>query len=179
MHWEDAAVIIDQYEEEIEAGHPELMTEREYLGDACLWLLIDADGFAIPQRREFVERLVGPTWPIDLVACRAEGRISNLATTRIIENEEKEAFRKRVDSSDAPPPQRRRFVLRTDMCSHYQTLKDAELLLKKFGVRERPAAMGKYDIWPRYQGVFVHRPVEQTRATKRCLSGKQSFSAGV
>ncbi|WP_175216793.1 SOS response-associated peptidase, partial [Achromobacter marplatensis] len=46
------------------------------------------------------------------------------------------------------------------MCSHYQTLKDAELLLKKFGVREKPAAIGKYDMWPRYQGVFVRRPVE-------------------
>ena len=46
------------------------------------------------------------------------------------------------------------------MCSHYQTLKDAELLLKKFGVREKPAAIGKYDMWPRYQGVFVRQPVE-------------------
>jgi putative SOS response-associated peptidase YedK len=46
------------------------------------------------------------------------------------------------------------------MCSHYQTLKDAELLLKKFGVREKPEAIGKYDMWPRYEGVFVRRPVE-------------------
>lgn len=46
------------------------------------------------------------------------------------------------------------------MCSHYQTLKDAELLLKKFGVRDNTAALGKYDMWPRYQGVFVRRPVE-------------------
>jgi putative SOS response-associated peptidase YedK len=46
------------------------------------------------------------------------------------------------------------------MCSHYQTLKDAELLLKKFGVRDKTAAIGKYDMWPRYQGVFVRRPVE-------------------
>jgi len=45
------------------------------------------------------------------------------------------------------------------MCSHYQTLKDAELLLQKFGVRTKPAA-GPYDMWPRYQGVFVRRPVE-------------------
>ena len=28
------------------------------------------------------------------------------------------------------------------MCSHYQTLKDAELLLKKFGVRDKPAILG-------------------------------------
>lgn len=45
------------------------------------------------------------------------------------------------------------------MCSHYQTLKDAELLPAKFGVRDRPPA-GKYDMWPRYQGVFVRRPPE-------------------
>jgi putative SOS response-associated peptidase YedK len=46
------------------------------------------------------------------------------------------------------------------MCSHYQTLKDAELLLKKFGTRDQRAAVGKYDMWPRYQGVFVRRPPE-------------------
>lgn len=45
------------------------------------------------------------------------------------------------------------------MCSHYQTLKDAELLLQKFGVRA-PSSAGKYDMWPRYEGVFVRRPVE-------------------
>ena len=45
------------------------------------------------------------------------------------------------------------------MCSHYQTLKDAELLLKKFGVRDKPAALGMYDVWPKLQGLFVRRPV--------------------
>lgn len=45
------------------------------------------------------------------------------------------------------------------MCSHYQTLKDAELLLRKFGVT-KPGVLGKYDMWPRYQGVFVRRPPE-------------------
>lgn len=35
------------------------------------------------------------------------------------------------------------------MSSHYQTLKDAELLLKKFGAPNKPAG-GKYDMWPRY-----------------------------
>ncbi len=45
------------------------------------------------------------------------------------------------------------------MCSHYQTLKDAELLLQRFGARTAPPA-GKYDMWPRYQGVFVRRPPE-------------------
>ncbi|MFY4259590.1 hypothetical protein ACOTCG_18510 [Achromobacter xylosoxidans] len=45
------------------------------------------------------------------------------------------------------------------MCSHYQTLKDAELLLKKFGAPNKPAG-GEYDMWPRRQGVFIRRPVE-------------------
>ncbi|WP_226846469.1 hypothetical protein [Achromobacter sp. 77] len=45
------------------------------------------------------------------------------------------------------------------MCSHYQTLKDAELLLKKFGVT-RPGVLGKYDMWPRYQGIFIRQPPE-------------------
>lgn len=45
------------------------------------------------------------------------------------------------------------------MCSHYQTLKDSELLLKKFGAPNKPAG-GKYDMWPRYPGVFIRRPVE-------------------
>ncbi len=34
------------------------------------------------------------------------------------------------------------------MCSHYQTLKDAELLLKKFGVREKPAAIAEDREYP-------------------------------
>ncbi|MPS81767.1 MAG: SOS response-associated peptidase [Achromobacter sp.] len=46
------------------------------------------------------------------------------------------------------------------MCSHYQTLKDAELLLKKFGVPKKPGSLGVYDMWPRRQGLFVRRPVE-------------------
>ena len=45
------------------------------------------------------------------------------------------------------------------MCSRYQTLKDAELLLKKLGA-SKPAPIGKYDMWPRYRGVFVRRTVE-------------------
>lgn len=45
------------------------------------------------------------------------------------------------------------------MCSYYQTLKDAELLLARFGVRDKPQG-GKYDMWPRYLGVFVRRPPE-------------------
>lgn len=45
------------------------------------------------------------------------------------------------------------------MCSHYQTLKDADLLLERFGARG-VAPLGKYDMWPRYEGVFVRRPPE-------------------
>jgi len=45
------------------------------------------------------------------------------------------------------------------MCSHYQTLKDAELLLKKFGAPNKPAG-AKYDMWPGYDGVIVRRPPE-------------------
>lgn len=45
------------------------------------------------------------------------------------------------------------------MCSHDHTLKDAEQLLKKFGVT-RPGILGKYDMWPRCQGVFMRRPPE-------------------
>ena len=46
------------------------------------------------------------------------------------------------------------------MCSHYQTLKDAELLLKKFAMPKKPGSLGVYDMWPRRQGLFVRRPVE-------------------
>ncbi|WP_116520141.1 SOS response-associated peptidase family protein [Achromobacter insuavis] len=45
------------------------------------------------------------------------------------------------------------------MCSHYQTLKDAELLLKKFGVHHKPAG-DEYDMWPGYLGVIARRPPE-------------------
>ncbi|WP_241130678.1 SOS response-associated peptidase [Achromobacter xylosoxidans] len=45
------------------------------------------------------------------------------------------------------------------MCSHYQTLKDAELLLKKFGAPNKPASR-EYDIWPRRRGAFIRRPIE-------------------
>lgn len=45
------------------------------------------------------------------------------------------------------------------MCSHYQALKDAELLLKKFGAPNKPAR-AQYEMWPRYAGVFIRRPME-------------------
>ena len=64
------------------------------------------------------------------------------------------------------------------MCSHYQTLKDAELLLKKFGAPNKPAG-GKYDMWPRYPGIFIRRPVEHDAlATRRCRSAKRWWGAG-
>lgn len=46
------------------------------------------------------------------------------------------------------------------MCSSFRALKNAELLLKKFGGREKPPSIGKYDMWPKYEGVFVRRPAE-------------------
>lgn len=39
-------------------------------------------------------------------------------------------------------------------CSHFQTLKNAEQLLKKFGVA-RPGALGEYDIWPRHDTIVI------------------------
>ncbi|CAB3853011.1 hypothetical protein [Achromobacter deleyi] len=45
------------------------------------------------------------------------------------------------------------------MCSHYQTLKGAELRLNRFGAPNKPTG-AKYDMWPRYSGVFIRRPVE-------------------
>ncbi len=43
------------------------------------------------------------------------------------------------------------------MCSHYQTLKDAEYLLKKFGVQP-PERLYSYDMRPGFDGLFVRRP---------------------
>lgn len=45
------------------------------------------------------------------------------------------------------------------MCSYYQVLKDAEALLKRFGPPNKRAGR-KYDMWPRYSGVFIRRPIE-------------------
>ncbi|WP_088155628.1 SOS response-associated peptidase family protein [Achromobacter xylosoxidans] len=46
------------------------------------------------------------------------------------------------------------------MCSHYQTLEDAEYLLKKFGAPEKPKAMDKDDMWPKYHGLLARKPPE-------------------
>src|SRR3546814_17958469 len=66
-------------------------------------------------------------------------------------------------------PPYRRFRESSAMCSHYQTLKDAELLLKKFGVPKKPGSLGVYDMWPRRQGLFVRRS-EERRVGKECVS---------
>lgn len=65
------------------------------------------------------------------------------------------------------------------MCSHYQTLKDAELLLKRFGVT-RSGVLGKYDMWPRYPGVFLRRPVEHSAGdeavpAREALTGRRGL----
>jgi len=53
-------------------------------------------------------------------------------------------------------------------------LTDAELLLKKFGVT-RSGILGKYDMWPRYQGIFVRRP-PQHDAGDEAVPGVESQS---
>ena len=45
------------------------------------------------------------------------------------------------------------------MCSHYQAVKNAERLRKYFDAH-RPAVELPADMWPRYQGLFIRRPVE-------------------
>ena len=61
------------------------------------------------------------------------------------------------------------------MCSHYQTLKDAELLLGS--ARPTPAG-GKYDMWPRYPGIFIRRPVEHDAGDEAVRSAKRWWGAG-
>lgn len=45
------------------------------------------------------------------------------------------------------------------MCSHYQAIKEAERLRRRFGVTP-PPDLGKYDVWPGYGAVFIRRPAE-------------------
>jgi putative SOS response-associated peptidase YedK len=42
------------------------------------------------------------------------------------------------------------------MCSHYQSVKEREKLLKQFGV-EPPADSAKFDLWPGYLGTFIRK----------------------
>lgn len=47
------------------------------------------------------------------------------------------------------------------MCSHYQAVKAAELLAKRFpGVVWPTGDFGKTDMWPKYAGLFIRRPPE-------------------
>ena len=47
----------------------------------------------------------------------------------------------------------------SNMCSHYQAVKDQERYRRQFGV-EPPANMGKFDVWPGYAASFIRRPRE-------------------
>lgn len=46
------------------------------------------------------------------------------------------------------------------MCSHYQAVREAARLRRRFGV-EPPASFGKDDIWPGYEGLMIRRPPER------------------
>jgi putative SOS response-associated peptidase YedK len=46
------------------------------------------------------------------------------------------------------------------MCSHYEGVRDTQVLRKMFQV-EPPADMGKADLWPGYQGLLIRRPREK------------------
>ncbi|MFH7106439.1 hypothetical protein ACFWXM_01175 [Achromobacter xylosoxidans] len=63
------------------------------------------------------------------------------------------------------------------MSSYYQTLKDAELLLKKFGAPNKPAG-GKYDMCPRYPALSSGGRWSRTPAMKQCRSAKRSWVGG-
>jgi putative SOS response-associated peptidase YedK len=43
------------------------------------------------------------------------------------------------------------------MCAHYENIKDPARLERFFGTAV-PAQMGKADVWPQYEGLFVRRP---------------------
>jgi hypothetical protein len=46
------------------------------------------------------------------------------------------------------------------MCSHYEGVRDAQVLRKVFQV-EPPADLGKTDLWPGYPGLLIRRPREK------------------
>ena len=46
------------------------------------------------------------------------------------------------------------------MCSHYEGVRDAQVLRKVFQV-EPPANTGKSDLWPGYPGLLIRRPREK------------------
>lgn len=46
------------------------------------------------------------------------------------------------------------------MCAHYENLKEPRHLRESFGV-EPPPTLGKVDVWPGYEGLFIRRPREK------------------
>ena len=42
------------------------------------------------------------------------------------------------------------------MCSHYQALKEHDHYWRHYGV-EPPADLGKFDVWPGYEAIFIRR----------------------
>ena len=46
------------------------------------------------------------------------------------------------------------------MCSHYQFLKDRDVLERQFNVQPPPIT-GVYDVWPGYQALFIRRPLKE------------------
>ena len=42
------------------------------------------------------------------------------------------------------------------MCAHYENLKEPRHLRESFGV-EPPPTLGKVDVWPGYEGLFIRR----------------------
>ena len=43
------------------------------------------------------------------------------------------------------------------MCSHYENIRDPQRLFQAFGTAA-PASMGKVDVWPQYEGLFIRVP---------------------
>lgn len=43
------------------------------------------------------------------------------------------------------------------MCSHYENIRDPQRLFQAFGAAA-PASMGKVDVWPQYEGLFIRVP---------------------
>ena len=46
------------------------------------------------------------------------------------------------------------------MCAHYENLKEPHRLRDAFNV-DPPPTLGKVDVWPGYEGVFIRRPCEK------------------
>lgn len=46
------------------------------------------------------------------------------------------------------------------MCAHYENLKEPRYLRESFGVQP-PPTLGKVDVWPGYEGLFIRKPREK------------------